>query len=113
MPRPLFETDHPRRVANCDLRTRIIEGITILGEIEGTEAAAVIGFGWPRAVKRRRLIPVLRPSDAQRSAARRALAKLKAAGIIVGAGRRRRVKVYRLAFVAESFESLRLGDFDK
>jgi hypothetical protein len=82
-----------------------------LGEIHGTEAAAIAGYGGPGAVRRRRLIAVIQPSAAQASSTRRALARLKDARIIVGAGRRRRRIAYRLRKDEERLSSLSLGGF--
>jgi hypothetical protein len=101
-----------QRVANRHLRDRIVTALGRLGEIVGTDAAAVAAYD-PAAVKSRRLVPTFRPSASQLSSTRRVLAGLKAAQVIVGAGRRGRRTVYRLRKDDQLLNSLSLGeDFD-
>jgi hypothetical protein len=98
----------PIAVANRVLRPRIIAAINALGLITGPEAA-VAAYGWPNAVKRRRLVRAFEPTASQLSATRRALARLQAEHVIVDAGRRiQRRKVYQLRRDAELLSSLTL-----
>jgi hypothetical protein len=110
--RTKLDAEAVRTVANRQLRARIIAGLTLLGEIEGSDVAAVIGYGWPGAVRRGRFVRVMRPSPSQWSAARRALAGLKAAGIVVGVGRRRRCMIYRLRADEVRFAALTTGPLE-
>jgi hypothetical protein len=111
MPQSFPENPNRRSVANRTIRARLLAALERLGEIEGTDAAAAVAFD-PEAVRRRRMVSKLRPTRSQESSTRRALASLKAAGLVVGAGRRRRLKVYRLASDLEELEGLCLGTFD-
>jgi len=112
MPQSLFQIVVGRRVATRDIRGRIIAAIQALGEIEGTEAAAIVAFGGPRAIRRRRLVPVIQPSASQASSVRRALARLRADRIIVDAGRRHRLEICRLRREAELLGGVTLGTLD-
>ena len=103
-----LEKRSSRRVANRAIRARLLAAIEKLGQVEGTDVAAAIAFD-PGAVRRRRIVSKLKPTKSQESSTRRALAGLKAAGIVVGAGRLRRRKVYRLASDLERLDSLCLG----
>jgi len=109
MPQSFIHPPVGRRVANRALRARILATLGLLGELTSPEAA-LVAYGWPLAVRRRRLVPVIDPTKPQLSATRRALARLKADRIVVDAGRRRRRKVYRLRSDAELWAALTVGD---
>jgi hypothetical protein len=104
----VLEIGGRRRVANRQLRARILKTLELVGQLTSPEAA-LVAYGWPRALHRRRLVPVISPTAPQLSATRRALASLKAEQIIVGAGRRRRLKLYQLRQDAERLGSISLG----
>jgi hypothetical protein len=108
MAEALSQIETRPRVANRAIRARLVAVLAVLGQIEGTRAAAAAAFD-PRAVRRRRFVSAHEPTASQASSTRRALAKLMAAGVIVGAGRRGRRTVYRLRKDAELFNSLSLG----
>ena len=95
-------------VANRAIQPRLLDALRRLGEIEGTEIATVLAYDL-MALCRRRVRPTLRPTAAQQSSTRRALARLQRAGLIVNTGRRHRLAVYRLASDVTAFSALSFG----
>jgi|SRR5882672_11110762 len=109
MSQRLVEIPVRSTVANRRLRARILATLGAVGQLTGPEAA-LVAYGWPRSVRRRRLVPVIEPTVPQLSATRRALARLKAEDVVVAVGRCRRRKVYQLRRDAELLAAVTLGE---
>lgn len=100
-----------KMVTNRAIMARLFDALRRLGQIEGTQEAAVFAYE-PRALRHRQLRSTLKPSASQASSTRRVLARLKRAGLIVGVGRRRGLKIYRTAADADRLMELSLGPFE-
>jgi transposase InsO family protein len=112
MPQPDLKFHLLRRAANRQLGARILDAADVLGGVTGPEAA-LAAFGWPSAIRRRRLHPVIQPTATQLSTTRRAIARLMKARVLVADPiRRMRRKVYRRAQDAALLGSISIGSLN-